>query len=186
MQNLAGGLRTHVTRLFDWMIAEQDTVRPAFDFPPSTNRQPRASLLGQREAHRHDPPGRPRLEPIHLFDVAAKQARWLAQSQAVIAGNVSNASTPGFKAQAVQPFADVMASTQLQLASTNAGHLDFGAADQTAAAVKDEAAWETSESGNTVSLEQQMIDAGEVNRSFSLNTSIVKAFHGMLMASVRS
>ena len=30
-----------------------------------------------------------------------------------------------------------------------------------------------------------MMKAGEVNRSFSLNTSIVKAFHQMLMSSVK-
>jgi flagellar basal-body rod protein FlgB len=126
------------------------------------------------------------MEPIHLFDVAAKQARWLSMSQAVIAGNVSNANTPGYKAQSVQPFADILDKTQLQLASTNASHLDLSPAEQQDIAVKDEASWETTDSGNSVSLEQEMIKASDVNRSFSLNTSIVKAFHGMLLAAVRS
>jgi flagellar basal-body rod protein FlgB len=126
------------------------------------------------------------MEPIHLFDVAAKQARWLSMSQAVIAGNVSNANTPGYKAQSVQPFADILDKTQLQLASTSASHLDLSPAEQQDIAVKDEASWETTDSGNSVSLEQEMIKASDVNRSFSLNTSIVKAFHGMLLAAVRS
>ena len=56
------------------------------------------------------------VEPIHLFDVAAQQVRWLSTSQSVIAANVSNASTPGYKSQVVQPFSEVMDKTQLQLA----------------------------------------------------------------------
>ena len=126
------------------------------------------------------------MEPIYLFDLAAKQARWLSLNQATIASNVSNANTPDYKAQAVQPFAEVLNRTQLQLASTNPAHLELDPAAQQTASVKDQNPWETTESGNTVSLEQEMMNAGEVNRSFSLNTSIVKAFHGMLMASVRS
>ena len=107
-------------------------------------------------------------------------------SQAVIAANVSNANTPGYKAQSVQPFADVLDRTQLRLASTNGAHLDLDPADQQAVSVKPESAWETTDSGNSVSLEQEMIKAGDVNRSFALNTDLVKAFHGMLMESVKS
>lgn len=126
------------------------------------------------------------MEPIHLFDLAAKQAQWLSMSQSVIASNVSNANTPGYQAQTVQPFADVLDKTQLQLASTNPAHLELDPAAQQAVAVKAENPWETTESGNSVSLEQELINAGDVNRSYSLNTGLVKAFHGLLMNSVRS
>ncbi len=126
------------------------------------------------------------MEPIHLFDLAAQQARYLSTSQAVIASNVSNASTPGFRAQSVAPFSEVLDKTQLQLASTDAGHLTLDPVQAQAAAISDENPWEVTESGNTVSLEQELIKAGDVSRSYSLNTSLVKAFHGMLMASVRS
>lgn len=126
------------------------------------------------------------MEPIHLFDVASQQARWLSTSQAVIAANVSNASTPGYRAQSVEPFTQVMDKTRLQLASTDVAHLSLDPIQVQAAAIKDESPWEITDSGNTVSLEQELIKAGDVNRSYSLNTSLVKAFHGMLMASVRS
>ena len=46
-------------------------------------------------------------------------------------------------------------------------------------------AWEIIHSGNSVSLEQEMIKAGEVNRAYALNTSVVKAFHRMLLASAK-
>ena len=126
------------------------------------------------------------MEPIHLFEVAAQQARWLSTSQSVIAANVSNASTPGYKAQAVQPFSDVLDKTELQLASTNPSHLELDPLQAQAAAIKDETPWEITDSGNSVSLEQEMIKANDVNRSYALNTNVVKAFHGMLMSAVRS
>lgn len=126
------------------------------------------------------------MEPIHLFELAAKQARWLSTSQSAIANNVSNANTPGFKAQVVQPFNEVLERTQLQMVSTSPSHLTPTPADMQAASLKDEQPWETSDSGNTVSLEQEMINAGDVNRGFALNTNLVKAFHGLLMSSVRS
>lgn len=127
------------------------------------------------------------MDPIHLFDLAAKQARWLSTSQAVIAGNVSNASTPGYKAQSVRPFNEILDRTQLQLVSTDANHLEGagGTSEASVTSVPGDS-WETTDSGNSVSLEQEMIKAGEVHRGFSLNTSLVKAFHGMLMASVKS
>jgi flagellar basal-body rod protein FlgB len=126
------------------------------------------------------------LEPIHLFELAAQQARWLSRNQATIASNVSNANTPGFRAQAVQPFAQVLDQTQLQIASTNPSHLALSPAEQQTVVVKDETPWETTDSGNTVSLENEMIKAGEVQRDYSLNTNLVKAFHAMLMQSMKS
>ena len=126
------------------------------------------------------------MEPIHLFELAATQARWLSRSQAAIAGNVSNANTPGYRAQAVQPFAEVLDQTHLGLASTDPAHLSLSAAEEQNVVVKDENAWETSDSGNTVSLENELIKAGDVQRDFSLNTNLVKAFHAMLMQSVKT
>lgn len=125
------------------------------------------------------------MEPIHLFDLAAQQARWLAVRQATVATNVSNANTPGFKAMDVRPFADVLAHTQLQLATTSAGHMGADASATGSQTVQPEQAWEVTASGNSVSLEQEMMRAGDINRGFSLNTSIVKAFHGMLLASLK-
>lgn len=123
--------------------------------------------------------------PIQLFDLAARQARWLSSDQAVIASNVSNANTPDYRARTLQPFTAVLDQTALELASTRTGHLSMTPADQQRAAVREDSPWETSESGNSVSLEQEMMKASDVNRAFSLNSSIVKAFHGMLMASVK-
>jgi flagellar basal-body rod protein FlgB len=122
---------------------------------------------------------------MYIFDVTAQQGRWLAVKQATIATNVSNANTPGYKAQEVRPFDEVLDRTRLTLAATHTGHLDAGGADVRSAVTKAADPWDVSHSGNSVSLEQEMLKASEVNRSYALNTSIVKAFHRMYLASAK-
>lgn len=122
---------------------------------------------------------------IHLFDIASQQARWLAVRQSTVAANVSNANTPGFKASDVAPFEDVFNDASLHMAVTDPGHLGVDPLAPEVAVIQDPGAWEVTHSGNSVSLEQEMIKAGEVNRSYSLNTSIIKAFNQLLMASIK-
>ena len=125
------------------------------------------------------------MDPIHLFDLAGKQARWLSTDQSVVASNVANASTPGYRAQSLQPFSEVLDKTGLQLASTSPNHLSLDPMQAQAAAIKEENPWEVTESGNSVSLEQELIKAGDVNRAYSLNTGIVRSFHAMLMSAAK-
>ncbi|HZH52853.1 MAG TPA: flagellar basal body rod protein FlgB [Microvirga sp.] len=123
---------------------------------------------------------------VYLFDLASRQAQWLAVRQSTIAGNISNANTPGYKARDVEPFQSVLDKTQLAMVATNGGHLGIDGSTVRSAKVKKTESWETMHSGNSVSLEQEMVKAGTVNREHTLNTSIVKAFHRMLLASTKS
>lgn len=126
------------------------------------------------------------MQPIQLFDLASQQARWLATRQATVAQNISNANTPGYRALDVRSFADVLARVDLPMASTDSGHISTISAGAASPATKPEGSWEVTHTGNSVGLEQELMNAGDVNRSFSLNTGIVKAFHGMLMASMKA
>ncbi len=40
-------------------------------------------------------------------------------------------------------------------------------------------------SGNTVNLEQQMINLGEVNRDFSMTANIRRAFHQLILSALK-
>ena len=113
------------------------------------------------------------------------EAHWLTVRQATIATNISNANTPGFSALDLHPFQDILNKTQLSMATTNAGHISLGPTDLPTTASKTGNSWEVTRSGNSVSLEQEMMKAGDVSRSFSLNTTIVKTFNRMLLASVK-
>jgi flagellar basal-body rod protein FlgB len=123
--------------------------------------------------------------PVHLFDLVSQHNKWLSVRQSAVAGNIANANTPGFKAVDTEPFEAVLNSMPLEMAATQAGHIAPPRPSMPVADVRNEEAWDIVHSGNSVVLEQEMIKAGEVNRSFALNAGITKAFHRMLMSSAR-
>jgi flagellar basal-body rod protein FlgB len=51
------------------------------------------------------------MEPVYLFNLIDQQKSWLSARQALVAQNVANVNTPGYKAQDVLPFARVMERT---------------------------------------------------------------------------
>jgi flagellar basal-body rod protein FlgB len=122
---------------------------------------------------------------IHLFDVVSRHNRWLTVRQSTIASNVANANTPGYKAVDVEPFAKVLETTRLTMQATRPGHITDVSAKITSVDVRKSEPWETAHSGNTVSLEQELINANEINRAYRLNTGIAKAFHRMLLMSAK-
>ena len=122
---------------------------------------------------------------MQIFDIVSRHNNWLAVRQTAVAGNIANANTPGFRAQDVQPFEMAIEQARLAMAATQPGHLSSGPPDAPATEVRRENPWETTHSGNNVSLEQELLKAGEVNRAFRLNTSVAKAFHRMILTSSR-
>jgi len=125
------------------------------------------------------------VQPIYLLDLASQQERWLTVRQAVVAQNIANANTPGYAGMDVGAFEEVYDGAQLQMTETNSKHLSVDALDPESSTTKESAPWEVTRSGNSVSLEQEMLKAGSINREYSLNTSVVKAFNQMLSASVK-
>jgi flagellar basal-body rod protein FlgB len=118
--------------------------------------------------------------PIHLFELASSQARWLALRQTTIAGNVANANTPGYQALDVEPFNKALGNAKAALAVTSPRHIVSNDADVSTQRTRKSESWDVVHSGNSVSIEQEMLKAGEINRDYSLNTAIVKSFHRML------
>ena len=123
------------------------------------------------------------MQPIYLFDLAFQRAQWLSVRQTTVAENVANANTPSFRARDVEPFEATLDKTALELASTNPGHISFASAP-VRTDPGGQRSWNTSRA-NDVSLEKELIKAGEVSRDYSLNVNIVKSFHRMWMASVK-
>ena len=122
---------------------------------------------------------------MQIFDIVSRHNNWLAVRQTAVAGNIANANTPGFRAQDVQPFEMAIEQARLAMTATQPGHLSSGPPDAPATEVRRENPWEVTHSGNNVSLEQELMKAGEVNRAFRLNTSLAKAFHRMILTSSR-
>lgn len=124
------------------------------------------------------------MEPVNLFDLASRQSQWLAVRQSAIAGNIANANTPGYAATDVEPFEKALDRAAVRMSATQSGHL--GGVSQAAFTVKSqEFDGAMMPSKNTVVLESELMKAGEIRRSFELNTAIVKAFHAMMISAVK-
>jgi flagellar basal-body rod protein FlgB len=121
----------------------------------------------------------------YIFALASRQARWLSVRQATVANNVANANTPGFRTMDVQPFVDVLSRTQLRMAATDGAHLGPGGLEAASPGLRPAESWGVTHSGNSVGIEQEMIKAGEVNQTMSMNTAVVRSFHRMLMAAAK-
>ncbi|SIQ02735.1 flagellar basal-body rod protein FlgB [Rhizobium sp. RU35A] len=129
------------------------------------------------------------MQPIQLFDLASRQAEWLSVRQEVVAGNIANASTPHYKAKDVTPFAAVLNSSGLTMARTQPGHLSGTSVSSRIDVNVEEEQLNNEigeqESGNTVSLAQELSKTGEIKRQYDLSTNLVKSFHRMMLMTVK-
>lgn len=125
------------------------------------------------------------MDPINFFSLASQQNRWLSVRQSLVAQNVANVNTPGYKALDVEPFEAVLNSTGIDMRKTQASHMSPVSGTGSDAESEESAKWQVVHSGNSVSLEEQMLKAGEVSGAYARNTSVMKTFHRMLLASSR-
>lgn len=125
------------------------------------------------------------MEQVYLFGIASQRTSWLATRQTLVAENVANANTPGYKGKDLASFSEVLASTRLDLANSSNMHMASLGGTSDSQDVVTETPWDVTHSGNSVSLEQEMLKAGEISRAYSLDTSVVKAFHRLLVMSVK-
>ncbi len=127
------------------------------------------------------------MQPIQLFEMAARQAEWLSVRQEVVAGNIANANTPKYKSKDVTPFEAVLDKTYVPMARTHAGHIAAGGlrdeVEVKESTLNDEIG--VQESGNTVSLAEELSKTGEIKRQYELSTSLVKSFHSMMLMTVK-
>lgn len=120
---------------------------------------------------------------LYVLQLASQSAQWLTQRDSLIASNIANASTPGYRARDLVSFAATLDGAKIGMAITNAAHLTPAAADGVdPASVVEAKASEETLSGNSVNLEQQLMNLGDVSRAYTLNTNIKRALHEMILA----
>ncbi len=120
-----------------------------------------------------------------VFDLAAHQASWLLARQQVIAQNVANANTPGYRAADLKPFEASLQTASVQLTVTSPAHFSAGETQALSTAGNIDENSDVYVSGNDVSQEQEMAKAGALSRAYALNTAIVKAFNGMVLTAAK-
>lgn len=117
-----------------------------------------------------------------LFRLADRHAHWLNVRQRTIAENVAHSNTPNHVSKTVSDFDAKVDGFRISLSQTNSSHVSpkgSAAAGDRSFKVSDDP------DGNPVQLENEMMSALDVRRSYELNTSIVKAFNRMILSAAK-
>jgi flagellar basal-body rod protein FlgB len=121
------------------------------------------------------------MDPTHigLFDLAEQRLAWVDRRQAVLAQNIANANTAGFKPHDLRPFAAALATAHtVAPMRTQANHL----AGTKATASPDEVIDRThlqAPDGNAVALDEQLVKVADTQAAHALVTTIYRMYLGM-------
>lgn len=120
---------------------------------------------------------------LDVFQTSYAMARHAGARQAVTAANMANADTPGYHAQSIAPFSvSFRQGGTIALRTTRTDHMRSGAmTGQPSVGLSDA---EASPNGNSVSLEQEMINSVEIQREHSRALAIYKHSLDVLRTSI--
>ncbi|AJE44808.1 FlgB family protein [Celeribacter indicus] len=124
-------------------------------------------------------------ETLEIFRTAESLARHAVSRQEVIATNIAQADTPGYRAQDVASFADSYEARSAATAMRRTREAHFAASDDTAAPIRvHDTPDAASPNGNTVSLETQMMKASQVRHEHELALSVYKSSLNILRGAI--
>ncbi len=122
---------------------------------------------------------------LSVLSIIKKRMAWLGHRQEVLAQNIANSDTPGYKARDLKAFKfDELLRREnagIGMTTTEKNHLggqrkrvrDFGTAE-------DRKPYETAPNGNSVVLEEQMAKMSENSINYSLASELYKKHMGMI------
>ncbi|WP_084861587.1 FlgB family protein [Salibaculum halophilum] len=101
---------------------------------------------------------------LDVLQAAMDMARHAGARQAVTAANLANADTPGYRARAIAPFSETYeAAPAADMRRTRPGHLSPDPGSD-GSARREFSTAEPAPNGNSVSVEQEMLSAVEIER----------------------
>ena len=112
---------------------------------------------------------------LNVFKTAHAMGQHAAVRQSVVAQNMANADTPGYKARDITPFKEVYRNDggASSMRATRSGHQGHGL--EASALRPSLATAEVAPSGNNVSLEEEMLKAVDVKRQHDRSLAIYKS-----------
>jgi flagellar basal-body rod protein FlgB len=124
---------------------------------------------------------------LNLIDILVQKMAYLNQKQAVLAENVANADTPGYKERDVKPFTfdHAMQQASMTMAVTDPRHIVPAAMSGVNAQtfiVKD---GETMPSGNSVDLEGQMMAVSKTAGDYQSAASLYHKMIGLMKIAIK-
>ena len=130
-----------------------------------------------------------------IFAALTRRMDWLSERQRVLAQNIANADTPGYRPHDLKPlsFRELVSTAggegnngKLAPTLTHATH-QVGGKVAAKGNYRDEVqrkSYETSPSGNAVVLEEQMVKLAETELEFSAATNLYRKNLGILKAAI--
>ncbi len=125
------------------------------------------------------------MSPIKLFSIASRHAEWASIRRAVVASNIANANTPGYKSRDVEEFSIEPMQSAPRLATSHVSHFDHAEASPYLVSSAFDEGGQEYHSGNNVSLDRELMKAGSVGREQNLNAGLMKAFNRLIALSTR-
>ena len=117
----------------------------------------------------------PMLDDIGLFKLADKRLAWVDHRQRLLAQNIANADTPGWKPLDLTPFAATLRQASQPIARTDPGHL--GPSPEAEATARRKEA-ERAPDGNAVSLDEQLAHLAQTETAHELAGDLYKKYLG--------
>ncbi|MXQ08180.1 FlgB family protein [Alphaproteobacteria bacterium GH1-50] len=112
-------------------------------------------------------------ETPNVMRMAQDLARYSGARTSLIAKNIANADTPGYRARDFSSFAEALSSTAGgDLRRTRAAHMQAGSADASWRVV--DAGGTPSPNGNTVSLEEEMVRATRAQSDHNMALAVYR------------
>ncbi len=126
------------------------------------------------------------IEPTRTSLFAQMHARldWLDHRQGVLAQNIANADTPGYRPQDLKAFDSNAFSSggqfMVAVRQTEAGHLESPQPAGNAAAVTTRKTYEIAPAGNAVDLEEQMAKVADTAIAHKTTTELYRKYLGLI------
>jgi flagellar basal-body rod protein FlgB len=115
---------------------------------------------------------------IGLFDLAERRLAWADQRRAVLAQNIANANTPGFKPHDLKSFAAALGgAVAVAQVRTHPNHL--GTAGSPALGEVVDRTHTQSPDGNAVALDEQLMKVADTDTAHALVITIYRKYLGM-------
>ena len=123
------------------------------------------------------------LRQIPIFGAITRRMHWLNQRQEVLAQNIANSDTPGYRARDLKPtdFAEQASPfRQLRLAGTAPGHMQPRKDQGDFRADKQKDVYEVAPTDNSVVIEEQMLKVAKTRIDYETMTTLYKRHVSMI------
>ncbi len=123
---------------------------------------------------------------ISIFSMLRTRLEWAQQRQRVLAENVANSDTPQFRPRDLAPltFDSKIATAQVQLATTETGHLPGLAGSRDAFQTERKGGYDVRPTGNAVNLEDEMMKVAANQMDYQAAASLYSRSLALLKTAI--